>query len=171
MRAPKPAPWRVLARSMGLALASLSCLPASHAQCRVVNPGLLTPAGAILSSGAIRFPKDARTYRYVFSMKCSGTSRYRLSLAGVDLAQPPGTLLLSNPKGDRIVVRARLKSVGGADVNVDLGALPGGRYEGSIAAEQSQEVVLELLPVDVKPRGAQASGGDYQGVATIRLDY
>jgi hypothetical protein len=156
---------------MGLALVCSLHLPASHSQCRVVNPGLLAPAGAILSSGTIRFPKETRMYRYVFSMTCSGTSRYRLSLAGIDPAQPPGSVLLSNPRGDRIVVRARLKSVGGVDVNVDLGALPGGRYEGNIAAGQSQEVVLELLPVDVKPRGAQASGGDYQGVATIRLDY
>lgn len=171
MRDPQSALWRVLARGMGLALACVSHLPASHAQCRVVHPGLLMPAGAILSSGTIRFPKDAKMYRYVFSVKCNSASRYRLSLVGVDPAQPAGSLLLSNPRGDQIIVRARLRSVGGVDVNVEFGALAGGRYEGSLVAEQPQEVILELLPVEVKPRGTQASGGDYQGVATIRLDY
>lgn len=152
-------------------LLALCYLPAGHAQCSIANPSLMTSGGAILSSNTIRFSKDVRMYRYVFSVKCGSATRYRLGLQGTDPALPPGTLLLSNPRGDQVVMRARLKSVGGSEINADLAALPGGIYEGTVAAEQSQEVVMELRPTDVKPRGPQVSGGDYQGGGTIRLVY
>lgn len=147
------------------------CPFVSRAECRIVNPGLHIPAGAILSSGSIRFSKDAKAFHYALSLKCRSASRYRLGLLSAAPAQPPGILLLRNTRGDQIVARVHLKRIDRTDVDVYFGALPGGQFEGSIAAEQPQEVVLEIRPVEVIPLGANATGGDYQGTATIRLEY
>lgn len=150
----------------------LFCFLPCHATCTIANPAIVSLGDASLSSNTIRATSGPSKFQYSFFIKCSAAASYKLAVASLDASQTSGLLTLSNERGDQITVTARLKSVGGSPVNAEFSNLPGGYYTGAISADQSQEVIVELIPVNsIKPKSARASGGSYKGNAVVNLIY
>jgi len=154
------------------ALAFLAYSLPCHAVCSISSPAMLSLGSVTLSSqNAIRMGAGGGKFQYVFLIKCTTTSNYKLVVADQDAAQSPGILTLNNEKGDQISVKVTLKSVGGNPINTEFNALPGGFYNGSLSAEQSQQVIVDLVPVGIKPKSVRALPGSYKGSGLLNLIY
>ena len=143
-----------------------------HAVCTVTNPVNATLGSATLSaSGAVRPMVGSTKYQYTFSVKCSAASNYHLSVGNIGAPQSLAFLTMVNPNGDEMTATVTLKSVAGVAINTGFNSFPNGAYSGAIAAGQSQTVVVEFMPVAIKPKGGRASGGYYNANGTITLSY